>query len=422
MFRKILANFGVRVATAALNLFLAILFSQVLGPEGKGQQSLLLTTIAIVIIFEGFVGGAALVYLSSRVGWLRLLIASNSWILLVCILAFQFLVSSFQFESEIAIHIILLSAISAITSVNSSLLLGKQHLKAYNVIQITVPVVTLIVALAQYWIWQTIYYQDALYFAFGTAALTSIILLASHWQDQQDQQTSWLEVWQKLFSLGLVNQLAHVLQLLSFRLTFYLLEQQGQAAGVGIMSNASSITESIWLVASSISLWQYAVISNSTDVVYNQQITEKLARYGMLVSLVVLCGFLLLPASFYGFVFGPAFVGIRPLMLVLAPGVWVFTYALIVGHYFSGMGKYWVNALASGVGLVVCYGFSSYLIADIGAIGAGWAMTASYCSTSLVVAFFFINSGGRLTIFPQRSEIKLLIERLGRSVKSKVNV
>ena len=421
MFRKILANFGVRVGSALLNLILAILFSQILGPEGKGQQSLLLTTIAIIIIFEGFVGGAALVYLSSRVSWVRLLIASNAWIAIVCLGAYQLLIHQFDFQNSAALHIVLLSAISAVTSVNSSLLLGNQQLKSYNFIQLMVPMVTLIVALVQVQIWHNIYYQEALYFAYGLALFISFLFLINAWT-QQTQQTSWTEVWHKLFSLGLVNQLAHVLQLLSFRLTFYLLEQQGQDAGVGIMSNASSITESIWLVASSISLWQYAVISNSSDIVYNQQITEKLARYGMLVSLMVLGVFLLLPGSFYGFVFGPSFVGIQSLMLVLAPGVWVFTYALIVGHYFSGMGKYWVNALASAIGLIVCYSCAVYLIPKHAALGAGLSMTASYIVTTLVVAYFFLNAGGKLYVFPQLSEIKMLIERLGRSVKSRTHV
>ena len=421
MFRKILANFGVRVGSAVLNLILAILFSQILGPEGKGEQSLFLTTIAIIIIFDGFVGGAALVYLSSRVSWVRLLIASNAWIVIVCLGAYQLLIHQFDFQSSAALHIVLLSAISAIASVNSSLLLGKQQLKAYNVIQMMVPMVTLVVALVQVQIWHTIYYQDALYFAYGLALFISFLFLVKAWP-KSEPFVPWSAIWKQLFQFGLINQLAHVLQLLSFRLTFYLLDGQGEHSAVGLMSNASSITESIWLVASSISLWQYAVISNSSDIVYNQQITEKLARYGMLVSMVVLGVFLLLPGSFYGFVFGPSFVEIRSLMLVLAPGVWVFTYALIVGHYFSGMGKYWVNALASAIGLIVCYCCAVYLIPAYAALGAGLAMTASYIVTTLVVAYFFLNAGGKLYVFPQLSEIKLLIERLSRSVKSRVDV
>ncbi|MEY3682678.1 MAG: hypothetical protein RLZZ289_1212 [Bacteroidota bacterium] len=421
MFRKIAANFGVRVGSALLNLVLAILFSQVLGPEGKGEQSLLLTTVAIVIILDGLVGGPSLVYLSSRLSWKRLIIAAYVWCVLVSGLTFLALVSVFHFSAQSALNIVILSALSSFTSVNASLLLGKEKLKAYNAIQLIVPILTLLVVLIQYYILQSIFYELALFTAYMGSLLLSILLLDLHWSKQEDA-SKWSIIWQQLFQFGFMNQLAHVLQLLSFRITYYLLAAQGAHAGVGLMSNASSITESIWLVASSISLWQYAVISNSSDVQYNQQITEKLARFGMLVSLLVLIVFLLLPTEFYSFVFGKSFGGIRILMFTLAPGVWVFTYALIVGHYFSGIGKYSVNALASGVGLVVCYFSSLFLIPHYTETGAGLAMSVSYISTSMVVAYFFFKAGGKLSIFPNFTEIKVLFARLFRVVIKDTNV
>ena len=421
MFRKIAANFGVRVGSALLNLVLAILFSQVLGPEGKGEQSLLLTTVAIVIILDGLVGGPSLVYLSSRLSWKRLIIAAYVWCVLVSGLTFLVLVSVFHFSAQSALNIVILSALSSFTSVNASLLLGKEKLKAYNAIQLIVPILTLLVVLIQYYILQSIFYELALFTAYMGSLLLSILLLDLHWSKQEDA-SKWSIIWQQLFQFGFMNQLAHVLQLLSFRITYYLLAAQGAHAGVGLMSNASSITESIWLVASSISLWQYAVISNSSDVQYNQQITEKLARFGMLVSLLVLIVFLLFPTEFYSFVFGKSFGGIRLLMYTLAPGVWVFTYALIVGHYFSGIGKYSVNALASGVGLVVCYFSSLFLIPLYAETGAGLAMSISYISTSIVVAYFFFKAGGKLSIFPNFTEIKVLFARLFRVVIKDTNV
>ncbi|MEY4974400.1 MAG: hypothetical protein RLZZ55_1192, partial [Bacteroidota bacterium] len=244
MFRKIAANFGVRVGSALLNLVLAILFSQVLGPEGKGEQSLLLTTVAIVIILDGLVGGPSLVYLSSRLSWKRLIIAAYVWCVLVSGLTFLALVSVFHFSAQSALNIVILSALSSFTSVNASLLLGKEKLKAYNAIQLIVPILTLLVVLIQYYILQSIFYELALFTAYMGSLLLSILLLDLHWSKQEDA-SKWSIIWQQLFQFGFMNQLAHVLQLLSFRITYYLLAAQGAHAGVGLMSNASSITESI---------------------------------------------------------------------------------------------------------------------------------------------------------------------------------
>jgi O-antigen/teichoic acid export membrane protein len=215
-----------------------------------------------------------------------------------------------------------------------------------------------------------------------------------------------------MFALGFYNQLAHVLQLLSFRASYYILEQYKGEAAVGVFSNASSITESIWLIATSISLWQYAVISNAQDQQYTIQLTEKLTRFGMFAALLGVLFFLLLPASFYQLVFGADFGGLRALMWALAPGVWIFTYALVVGHYFSGHGRYVVNALASGLGLVLSLGASMLLIPVYGALGAAIAASISYGATSLVVLRYFLKDGASFSLFPSKVEFIQLFTQM----------
>jgi O-antigen/teichoic acid export membrane protein len=215
-----------------------------------------------------------------------------------------------------------------------------------------------------------------------------------------------------MFALGFFNQLAHVLQLLSFRASYYILEQYHGTSEVGVYSNASSITESIWLIATSISLWQYATIANAQDQQYTIQITEKLTRFGLLAALIGVVFFLLLPADFYRYVFGPDFGEIQQLMWVLAPGVWVFTYALVVGHYFSGHGRYGVNAFASGVGLVFSMLASFALIPRYGAFGGAIAASISYTATSAVIVYCFLKEGAMFSIFPSKAELEQLFTQM----------
>jgi hypothetical protein len=35
--------------------------------------------------------------------------------------------------------------------------------------------------------------------------------------------------------------------------------------------------------------------------------------------------------------------------------LFIYNYYLIIGHYFSGHGKYYVNAIASGIGLLITF-------------------------------------------------------------------
>lgn len=412
MWRSIFGNFGVRVLSALLNLGLVILFSQLTGAVGKGEQSLLLTSIAILTIFDSLVGGAALVYLSSRFSWIGLLGASYIWIVWISISAFFILFFLDVFTTTYLLHVVLLSAISAVCAVHASLLLGQQRLKAFNFIQLAVPLLTFLTCAAQWYFQEALNYELALYVAYISSLIISIFAVFRFIPAKQTMSSSWLSIWKKMFALGFYNQLAHVLQLLSFRASYYILEQYKGEAAVGVFSNASSITESIWLIATSISLWQYAVISNAQDQQYTIQLTEKLIRFGMLAALLGVLFFLLLPASFYQLVFGSDFGGLRALMWALAPGVWMFTYALVVGHYFSGHGRYAINALASGVGLVLSLSASMLLIPSYGALGAAIAASISYGATSIVVLRYFLKDGATFSLFPRKAEFIQLFTQM----------
>ena len=412
MWRSIFGNFGVRVLSALLNLGLVILFSQLTGAVGKGEQSLLLTSVAIITIFDSLVGGAALVYLSSRYSWSQLIKASYAWVLVVSIFAFFILQTLHIFETQYLLHIILLSAISSISSVHASLLLGQQRLKAFNLVQILVPLVTFSTCVGQWLVYQQLDYTVALYVSYLVALGASCMAIWHFFPQQAQEKVSRKMILQRLFKLGFYNQLAHVLQLLSFRASYYILEQFHGTSAVGVFSNASSITESIWLIATSISLWQYATISNAQDQQYTIQITEKLSRFGMLAAFFGVGFFLLLPADFYRIVFGSDFGGLQLLMWALAPGVWIFTYALVVGHYFSGHGRYWVNALASGVGLVFSLLASFIFIPIYGAMGAALAASISYTATSLVVLRYFLKDGAQFSVFPSKEELLQLFTQM----------
>jgi O-antigen/teichoic acid export membrane protein len=166
------------------------------------------------------------------------------------------------------------------------------------------------------------------------------------------------------------------------------------------------------MISTSISLWQYAKISNSTDVNYTKNITEQLTKYGLLTAFVALTVLLFIPAEFYSWLFGKEFRGLNELMWYLAPGIWVFNYALIIGHYFSGHGKYYVNAIASGIGLIVTVISAYYLIPALKIEGAAISASISYFATSLVVLLYFRKEGANFVVFPSLGELKLTVGQL----------
>ena len=416
MVRKILGNFGVRLLSAIMNLMIAIVVSQYIGATGKGEQSLVLTMIAIVTIFDNMVGGASIVYLTNKLRIRELFFSAYLWTILVSVACYCILLYVELVPTKFILSVLILSAISSIVSIHSSILLGKENLKSFNLLSFLVPLLTLSALLLQFtlnWNRTAEAYVYALYLAYGVTLLISILLIANHVRkDSVFQLSSTWSTFKSLFYYGFQNQLAHVFQLLSFRISYFFLERDCGEAEVGIYSNAVSVIESIWMISTSISLWQYAKISNSTDVNYTKNITEQLTKYGLLTALGALTVLLFIPSQFYSWLFGKEFHGLNELMFYLAPGIWVFNYALIIGHYFSGHGKYYVNAIASGIGLVVTCMAAYYFIPTLKIQGAAITASLSYFVTSLVVILYFRKEGANFVVFPSIGELKSTLGQL----------
>ena len=409
MVSKILGNFGVRLISAIFNLLIAILVSRYVGAAGKGEQSIVLAMVAIITIFDNMVGGASIVYLASRLNRKNLFLASYLWTILVSVVTYFLLIFVPLVHERYILSVVVLSGISSFVSIHSSILLGKEKLKQFNLLSFLVPGLTLLTLFLQFffaWNLTPEAYVLALFVAYGCTFLTSILFVRNEWRPEESiSSVGLMEAFKSLLFYGFQNQLAHVFQLLSFRLSYFFLERYCGDAEVGIYSNAVSVIESIWMISTSISLWQYARIANSTDVSYTKRITEQLTKYGLLTAFLALVVLLMIPDAFFTWLFGKEFHQLNQLMLLLAPGIWVFNYALIIGHYFSGHGRYLVNAVASGVGLIVTFATAYYFIPSYKIFGAAMAASSSYFVTSFIVIVYFYRDGGKFVIFPSVQDL-----------------
>lgn len=418
MINKILNTFGTRLLSAVLNLLITILISRFLGPEGKGQQGIIIATIAYILVFANLMGGSAIVYLVPRFSASVILLPAYVWSVLTSV-GFYFVLHVFNLvDSGMVIHICILTIISAFAAINSSILIGKEKIATSNLVAFVQPMVIAIALALLFFVFgkNTIHsYIISLYISFGLSFLISLYFLGKFagkfWIESLDQ---YLNIIKQLFRYGLLNQLAHIFQLLSFRMSYYWLEQTYSSAEVGVYSNGTSLVESIWLISRSISLVQYARIANTDDRLYSQKLTLHLAYAGLIVSFFALLVLVLLPSQVFTFIYGKGFGEVGNVIRTLAPGVLFFNFSLIIDHYFSGIGKYYVNTIASFVGLMVAILAFSLFIPAYGIIGAGWGTSISYIFTSLIVISFFIVES-KISFrdsIPKSVEIKALIAGL----------
>jgi O-antigen/teichoic acid export membrane protein len=421
MLKKIIHTFGITAFSAVLNLVVAVLLSQYLGPTGKGSQSLILTTISFILIFSNLVGGATIVYLIPRFETILLIVPSYLWTVLMSLASFFILKLTGLIESKYIVHVCILAIIYSLTSIHSNILIGKQKIKESNnlvLLQTVLLVVCLLLSFIAFRKFTINSYITALYISMGSSMLISTFLISASYKEiSLNNYTQYIPVVKQMFTFGFQNQIAHITQMLSFRLSYYVIEEYVGIAAVGVYSNGISIAESIWMVAKSMSLVQYSYISNSENREESARITLLLVKAGLFASLLLIIPLVLIPVEVYIFIFGQGFADVKPVIVTLLPGVLIYNFSILFGHYFSGTGRYSINSRISTIGLVVSVILYFTLIPLFQIKGAGMATSLSYLFTSALFLWYFAreNKNWQVFLIPRWSDIQTVIAELKKA-------
>ena len=396
MFKKIINTFGTRITAAVINFLIAVVISQTLGDVGKGTQTLLLTTITFILIFSDIVCGESIVFLTPHYKFKQLFIPSVLWSAIVsAVMGWAIRWFYPGLSGDLTLHVAILAFINSISAINTRVLVGKEEINKANYNTLLQPVVSIITLTIYYVILNRtdIYgYVMALYLSYGSSFLLGVWMLRDEYMSllHKSEKNDYGKVLQDLFKYGFLNQTGHFVQFFNLRLSYYLLDIYMDEGRVGIFSNAVSLAESIWIISNSIALVQYARIANTDDRRYAQKLTLDLTKICLTVSAVAVVALSLLPSVVYTFVFGPEFGEMGHAIRILAPGILLYCIFLILGHYYSGIGRYQMNTYASLCGLVATFVMGFTLIPRYDITGAALTSVVSYTINAAFLFFFFI--------------------------------
>ena len=395
MFKKIVNTFGTKITAAVINFLIAVILSQVLGDTGKGTQALLLTTISFILIFSDIVCGASIIYLAPRHSFKKILVASTIWSALIAVLmGFAIWLFYPKLAPGLVAHVAILSFINSLSNINFRFLVGKEEIKKANYNTLLQPVLLCLTLVVYHLLLKRtdIYgYVIGLYAAYGGTFLLGVWMLRSEYTHlRQDRDRDYGPVLKDLFKYGFLNQTGHFVQFFNLRLSYYLLDRFINVGRVGVFSNAVSLAEAIWIISNSIALVQYARIANTDDRAYAQKLTLDLTKICLLVSALAVLVLCLLPPQVYVFVFGPEFGEMTGIIRFLAPGILLYCVFLILGHYYSGIGRYHMNTFAALCGLVATFVCGFLLIPRYDVTGAAITSAVSYTVNAVFLFLFFV--------------------------------
>ncbi|MBW6492173.1 MAG: polysaccharide biosynthesis C-terminal domain-containing protein [Lentimicrobium sp.] len=383
MFSKILSTTAARLMIALLNLGIVTVAARALGAEGMGTISLFILGISILQLFSALAGGSVLVYMVARYPIVQLIFTAWAWTLFVSAIGsfilIRFKLSPAEFNSDL----FFVSLLQGLFAINQNIQLGKEKIAQYNFAAIAQVAILLFSLLIMFYFSENLgvkLYINALYLSFGFAFLLSFSGILKYFSRARLFNPAIIR---ETFRFGSYVQVAGILQLFNYRLSYYIIEKFFDRATLGIFSIGVQISESVWIISKSIALVQYSKISNSTDKAYNIKITIDFIKFTLVFTLMMIAVLLLLPADFFAFIFRNDFRNVGEVILSISAGILAVAISLMFSHYFSGSGKPWHNTISSGIGLAFTLILGFTLIPILGITGAGITSSAAYTASMM---------------------------------------
>jgi O-antigen/teichoic acid export membrane protein len=419
MLKNITGTFFTRIIVSVLNFAIIIITAKLMGAEIRGSISLCMLAVAIAGLINEIIGGPAVVYLVPRFNNSSIAKYAYLWAVVISVLS-SLLLGLFNFyDVQLFPLVAACSLMLCLGSIHQFILLGHQKIKAFNNIALMQSVILFLVFMS--FIFQKQYqiqsYFYALLIAYAAAFLLGLKYTSFVWKNEENiTQKPTLKI---LFNNGILTQLASLTHLMSSRVTFYFSSHFLSLAFVGVLSTALSITEAAMLFSSSVALITASTVSNETNKLKAASTALKLIKLSLLISFVILFVLSVFPETLMSTIFGKDFSGIKIIILTLIPGALANSISQVISHYYSGLGKFKINAAVGFLSLAVSI-FAGILYLKTSSI----LLPGFIISSSAIVAMIYFvrlflkeHQWKAHQLLPNKADVKLVFEKFKNKLR-----
>lgn len=396
MFKQIAYTTIVRFIAGILNLVIAIIISNYIGAEGKGLQSLILSTVTLFVFLSGIIGYGGLTYLLPRYSFPDLILPSIIWSM-ISIVLMAFIILFFNLIPDKFIwHVSILAFINSINQIHNAILQAQKRIKEINhiaLVQIALLVGVISLVMIGFKIKSIDVYIKALYTSFISSMILGIVYTSQYYKSffKTLKISNSFKLIRKHIVHGGANQFDIIFQLLIFRFAYYYMNSILGTDQVGIYSNGVSLIEAIWILSRSIAYVQHSRVVNIKESKEAVLLSLKFIKLSGVLSFIAVGVLVLLPLQLYTYVFGEEFTEVKNVILSLALGVIFYSVSFVISSHFSGIGKHYLNMITSIVGLILVIVLTIILVPIYGIIGAGISVTISLVLVTILKLLLFVN-------------------------------
>ena len=387
MFKKILGTGAARAVNVLTQLATLIMGTKFLGAAEWGKAFIAQTDITFLLIGIELIAGSGLVYFAPRKKLATLMKISYGWIVIV-MLAYLLLFSILHLfpgfyhtivPEGYAWLVLLMTFIYSLHEFNLNHYLGKEKVATYNWLFL-IQILTQVSMMAVLIFGLNIRTAKALLYSqlsgYSLATLVGWVLLFPTLRKEGKEPLK--SCFKELFHYGAFMQLSTLVSTLNKRLSLYLLKNNCSEQQIGVYALGTQVTEGVNIIGQSIGLVEFSALSNTEQKQRASVLTMRFMKLSVLLTFTALLIICLLPTAFYEWLFSGEFAGIRPVILLMSPGIVFFSAHTVLFNYFSGTGKPKYNLYASLIGLGVTLISAFILIPALGILGAAITTTLTY--------------------------------------------
>ena len=387
MFKKILGTGAARAVNVLTQLATLIMGTKFLGAAEWGKAFIAQTDITFLLIGIELIAGSGLVYFAPRKKLATLMKISYGWIVIV-MLAYLLLFSILHLfpgfyhtivPEGYAWLVLLMTFIYSLHEFNLNHYLGKEKVATYNWLFL-IQILTQVSMMAVLIFGLNLRTAKALLYSqlsgYSLATLVGWVLLFPTLRKEGKEPLK--SCFKELFHYGSFMQLSTLVSTLNKRLSLYLLKNNCSVQQIGVYALGTQVTEGVNIIGQSIGLVEFSALSNTEQKQRASVLTMRFMKLSVLLTFTALLIICLLPTAFYEWLFSGEFAGIRPVILLMSPGIVFFSAHTVLFNYFSGTGKPKYNLYASLIGLGVTLISAFILIPALGILGAAITTTLTY--------------------------------------------
>lgn len=379
-----------KLSVGFISLLILIISSRYLGVVSRGEISIFLLNLTLMQILNEVYTGYSIIHFIPKYNWRKLITGGIIYTVLNTALC-NALVTGFQ--RQVPGYELLgygLSLLVMLNTFNCVLLLGKQNIRAYNLLSILQPLLLVVGIVYCVFVQHDFRFSAFVYpmfFSFLVAWVVSTLLVFITEPPLTNPAEFRLSA---VLAHGLMYQIGAGMLIFCNRLSYYLLADN---KSVGLYASASALAESVLIISNGISTVLLARLANN-NLKQSPVLIVSLAKAAALLSLVILGLLCAIPETIWLVLLGQGFKGISSLLLVYSPAVSMLVFASVIANYFVAKGLQKPASIAYGAGFMVSVVAAPLLIKFYGTTGAAFNALLAYACIAIAITLSFMKRHG----------------------------